>query len=80
MCILVHRSPTPVHPWNAQLRVITIPAGLSCASELIAVRAVLVELGIPQPDDEAVCWCGAPVEAYRVPAQRHTSEGAYVAS
>lgn len=78
MCILVHRSPHPSRPWDAVLGVITIPAGLSCDRQVIAVRAVLAELGIPQPQDEAVCWCGAPVETFRVPAQRHRE--AYVAS
>lgn len=79
MCIIVYRSPNPREPWNADLGVITIPAGLSVGRQVLAVRAVLLELGIPQPANEAVCWCGAPVESYRVPAQRR-NEGACVAS
>jgi hypothetical protein len=80
MCILVHHSPNPHRPWNPTLGVITIPSGLTYARSLLAVQVVLAELAIPQPPDEAVCYCGAPVQIFRVPVQRQTSEGAYVAS
>jgi hypothetical protein len=80
MCISVRRSNTTIRPWDPASRTITIPAGLSHGRSLIAVQAVLTELGIPQPRDAAVCFCGAPVLLTRVPRQRITMEGVRVAS
>jgi hypothetical protein len=81
MCTLVHRSPEPdaVPRWDAFRGVIIIPRLLLPDTQLLIVRAMLAGLGIPQPDDGATCWCGAPVEVTWVPAQRR-DEGAYVAS
>jgi hypothetical protein len=82
MCITVHRSTSPVvtiTPWNPTALAITIPAALSPARALLAVQAVLAELAIPQPENGAVCYCGASVMLPRIPMQR-TVEGARVAS
>jgi hypothetical protein len=81
MCISVHRrNPTTnCSPWLPRTRVIVIPAGLSPGRSLIAVRAVLTELGIPQRADGARCFCGEAVLVCRVPAQR-SIEGVRVAS
>ncbi len=82
MCITVRRSTDPVVtliPWDPATLTITIPAGLSSAVSLIAVRAVLAELAITQPPGGAVCCCGAPVTLPYIPAQR-TVEGARIAS
>jgi hypothetical protein len=87
MCTIVHQTVKPiVRPYRRvtvephDLFIVTIPAGLSYASSLALVRMILAELGIPQPRDGASCFCGAPVRVFGVPVQRHTSEGAYVAS
>jgi hypothetical protein len=82
MCIHVSRSSTTPTPWNPITRVITIPAGLSPARSLIAVQAVLSELGIDQPADGARCFCGDAVAVCATalfPVQRNR-EGARLAS
>lgn len=81
MCISVQRGSTPtITPWNPSTRVITIPPGLSYIRSITAVRAVLVELAVPQPAAGAVCFCGARIRVLTLfPVQRST-EGARVAS
>lgn len=72
MCIHVSRSTTTPRPWNPSTRVITIPACLGPERSLIAVQAVLLELGVEQPEGEAVCYCGdaVAVAVARFPSQR----------
>lgn len=61
-------------PYDATGGVVTLPDVLAESSCLIALRAVLEELAIAQPEDGAICWCGAPVELLpRVPVQRKAS-------
>ncbi|WP_030599278.1 hypothetical protein [Streptomyces sulphureus] len=74
MCIRVRRAPSVTNPWDGH-NTITIPAALDAARALIAIRAVLRELGVLQPEFGAVCWCGAPVtDEVRIPLQRRTPE------
>lgn len=72
MCIHVSRSTTTPRPWNPTTRIITIPASLGPERSLAAVQAVLEELGVEQPGDEARCYCGdaVTVAVARFPAQR----------
>lgn len=72
MCIHVSRSTTTPRPWDPSTRVITIPDRLGPERSLEAVQAVLTELGVEQPPDEALCYCGDPVAVAvaRVPTQR----------
>lgn len=75
MCVRVRRSSSIVtRPWDPAERIVTIPDGLSNGWELVAVRAVLTELGAEQPPFGAICYCGAPVRLNRMPLQRVPSE------
>lgn len=81
MCIRVREDPTAeLRPWDPHTLTITIPAGLSRRSSTTAVRAVLAELGIPQPADAAICFCGAPIELRPLPKQRTSEQEASLAS
>lgn len=70
MCVRVHTSTRVTTPWDSTTGTLTVPAGLSSARATLAVRAVLLELAVPQPEVGAVCWCGQVVEIPRVPQQR----------
>lgn len=61
MCVRIERVPDPVQPYDSARRVISVPDCLSPQLTVIAVRAVLDELAIAQPEFGAVCFCGAPV-------------------
>lgn len=68
MCVRVECAATVTDPWNPDERVILLPATLPTAALPTALHAVLAELGIPQPDSGALCFCGAPI---RVPQPTH---------
>lgn len=71
MCIRVHTAPiSSITPWDHTHQAITIPTGLPPEAQAVALRAVLSELGIPQPAAGAVCWCGAPIDLPRSTEQR----------
>lgn len=54
---------------------ITLPDTLPCAHRVTAVRAVLSELHVIQPELGAVCWCGESVDLLpRVPEQRRSEQ------
>lgn len=77
MCITVRRSTAPavtLMPWDPDTLTITIPVGLGAGATITAVRAVLVELAIPQPPGGAVCCCGHPVRLPLIPSQRAGEE------
>lgn len=77
MCIRVQYAPlATLTPWNAARQLISIPAELELPQfALLAVRAVLAELAIPQGEFGARCWCGEPVRlAVQVPQQRRSGE------
>lgn len=72
MCISVRfTADHPLRPYDHRQRVISLPVGMSQRHALVAVRAVLAELAVPQPRSGARCFCGAPVRLLpRVPKQR----------
>lgn len=75
MCVRIQRSLNVTEPWGPRERTIRIPATLDADRALTAVRAVLHELAVPQPQFGAVCWCGDTVEIpARVPYQRRANE------
>jgi len=79
MCIRVQTAPLHeiVAPWDADRRVIAIPAELSTSLFILrAVRAVLHELGVPQDHFGARCWCGDEIDLTprTTTHQRHTDE------
>jgi hypothetical protein len=54
---------------------ITIPASVAASRRVTAVRAVLSELHVIQPQLGAVCWCGEPIDVLpRVPEQRRSGQ------
>ncbi|GAA2457285.1 hypothetical protein GCM10010405_46700 [Streptomyces macrosporus] len=76
MCVRVHYASVVMAPWDPQQETITIPAHLKPPHALRAVRRVLAELAVVQPEEGAVCWCGEPITLglLAVPAQRCPSE------
>lgn len=72
MCIRVqYVSSGTASPWDPERRLIRIPAQLEGIYALRAVRKVLSELAVEQPELGARCFCGERVRllAY-VPQQR----------
>lgn len=79
MCIRVRFTPRNQlqEPWDAEHNVITIPDELSRTAlyTLRAVRAVLHQLGVTQPDFGARCWCGDEINLLpAIPTQRRSNE------
>ncbi|TJZ55574.1 hypothetical protein FCH28_09540 [Streptomyces piniterrae] len=76
MCVRVERVPSPALPYDSERRVISVPDCLSPQLTVIAVRAILDELAIPQPEFGAVCFCGTPIGVSEelIPPQRLTDE------
>ncbi|MEV7470451.1 hypothetical protein AB0O20_28700 [Streptomyces kronopolitis] len=72
----VERVPAPTLPYDSERQVIFIPDHLTPQRTVIAVRAVLDELVVEQPEFGAVCFCGAPVDPAEglIPRQRTTDE------
>ncbi|QDN57332.1 hypothetical protein FNV67_20110 [Streptomyces sp. S1D4-20] len=61
--------------FDADTRTITLPRILDHERSVTAVRAILAELAVPQPELGAVCWCGEPVDLLpRVPEQRRSEQ------
>jgi len=61
--------------YDAETGLITLPASIAVPRRVTAVRAVLTELAVAQPELGAVCWCGAPVDPTpRVPQQRRSEQ------
>lgn len=73
MCVRVESTESPVPAYDHERLIVRVPPGLSRAITLRVVRAVMAELGAPQPTLGARCWCGAPILLDYIPAQR-TSE------
>jgi len=62
------------HPYDADAGVVTLPAALATSASLVALRAVLQELAVEQPESGAICWCGEPIVLLpRVPNQRRSA-------
>lgn len=76
MCVRIRftvRSGLPIYDSAAGL--LTLPGNLNPAHRVTAVRAVLTELAVPQPELGAVCWCGEAIDLLpRVPDQQRRSE------
>lgn len=70
MCVRVQSAASPVPAYDHERLIVRVPPGLSRALTLRAVRAVMAELGAPQPQVGARCWCGEPIPLDHVPAQR----------
>lgn len=60
--------------YSPDSRLITIPASIADSRRVTAVRAVLSELRVPQPELGAVCWCGEPIEILRDPSSEGTDK------
>lgn len=56
-------------------RLITLPDSIAQPHRVTAVRAVLSELHVIQPELGAVCWCGEAINLLpRVPQQRRSEQ------
>lgn len=75
MCVRIRFSSCSTRIFDADARRITLPATMTYAHRVTAVRAVLSELAVPQPESGAVCWCGEDIELLpRVPDQRRSEQ------
>ncbi|ROQ69220.1 hypothetical protein EDD93_3717 [Streptomyces sp. 840.1] len=72
MCIRVRFAPIGSAPvFDPATQTIALPPGLDRSHTVTAVRAVLAELAIPQPQFGALCYCGASLDlSPRIPQQR----------
>lgn len=73
MCITVESAPRALldDPWDPDRQLIIIPSDLRDGFALRAVRTVLAELDVPQPESGAICWCGEPIRLLdSIPQQR----------
>lgn len=79
MCIRVrYEAFDPLNafrPYDAASGTVTLPDCLAQPDTLTALRAVLEELAVAQPESGAICWCGEPVHLLpRVPTQRRSGQ------
>jgi hypothetical protein len=78
MCIRVRYAPisqTSFTPYDAEGNVVVLPDGLEPEWSMVALRAVLEELAVEQPESGAICWCGAVVHLTpRIPNQRRSGQ------
>jgi hypothetical protein len=76
MCVRIRFAPSIARPiFDADGGAITVPGWLCPSLTAIAVRAVLSELRVEQPQFGAVCWCGEDIDLPpRVPNQRRTEQ------
>lgn len=75
MCVRIRftsRIDLPIYDGAGQ---INLPASIAASHRVTAVRAVLSELHVIQPELGAVCWCGEPVLMLpAVPRQRRSEQ------
>lgn len=76
MCVRIQFAVSSGSPiFDPDSRLITLPDSIAHVHRVTAVRAVLTELAVPQPELGAVCWCGEPVSLLpRVPEQRRSEQ------
>lgn len=76
MCVRVQFAVSSGLPiYDSGARLITLPDSIAHAHRVTAVRAVLSELAVIQPELGAVCWCGESVSLLpRVPQQRRSEQ------
>lgn len=71
MCVHVRFSSLSVPcVFDPDARTITLPRILDHERSVTAVRAIMAELAVVQPELGAICWCGEPIDVLpRVPEQ-----------
>lgn len=76
MCVRIRFTARVALPiYDRPSRLISLPASIAQPLRVTAVRAVLSELQVVQPELGAVCWCGEPVNLLpRVPQQRRSEQ------
>lgn len=76
MCIRVKYTPRDQieDPWDAERQLITLPAELRGEYLKQALRAVLAELDIDQPELGARCWCGERIGLLPAIPQQRSNE------
>lgn len=76
MCVRIRFTTASARPlYDDASGTITLPASVRNAHAVTALRAVLSELHVEQPEFGALCWCGAPVDLTpRVPEQRRSEQ------
>lgn len=76
MCVRIRFSSSiTTRIYDADSGTITLPGARATARAVTAVRAVLSELHVVQPEFGAICWCGEPVDLTpRVPNQRRSEQ------
>ncbi|MEU0671301.1 hypothetical protein ABZ330_00115 [Streptomyces sp. NPDC006172] len=77
MCIRVRYAPRQSleEPYDASRLVITLPRELHEQYAMRALRAVLAQLDIEQPEFGARCWCGEQIGLRPlIPQQRRSDE------
>ncbi|MFJ3170591.1 hypothetical protein ACIPJK_07375 [Streptomyces roseus] len=78
MCIRIRFTsapPSTYRHYDGATNTITLPAHLSEACRLWALRLVLERMAVRQPTSGAVCHCGAVIRLLpRVPVQRTSKE------
>ncbi|GAA2946616.1 hypothetical protein GCM10020227_11900 [Streptomyces flavovirens] len=72
MCMRVRFVPIGSAPiYDPDTKTIALPPALDPMHTVIAVRAILTELAVPQPRFGAACYCGEPLDLTpRIPIQR----------
>lgn len=79
MCVRIQFAPRHeiVDPWDRDRNVVTLSDDLSATAlfTLLAVQAVLQQLGIEQDPFGARCWCGEPIELLEhIPQQQRSGQ------
>jgi hypothetical protein len=76
MCVRIRfSSGSAPRIYDADTGTITLPATVPATRIVTAVRAVLSELRVVQPEFGALCWCGETVDLTpRVPEQRRSEQ------
>lgn len=76
MCVRIRFSSCAApRIYDADTGTITLPATAPATRIVTAVRAVLSELHVVQPEFGALCWCGETVDLTpRVPEQRRSEQ------
>lgn len=77
MCIRVQYAPRQSldEPWDAAHLIITLPKELHPLFAMHALRAVLTELGVEQPENGARCCCGEQLGLLpAIPQQKRSDE------
>jgi hypothetical protein len=75
MCVRIRFTAHSTAPIYDGAGLITLPASIATSRRVTAVRAVLSELHVIQPELGAVCWCGETILLLpAVPQQRRSEQ------